>query len=139
MDVRLARLDELPQCQAVRHEVFVVGQGVPKAIEVDGRDGACVHAIARDGDRVVGTARLRQADGKAKAERVAVLAAMRGRGIGVRLMDVLEAEAARMGHAELVLHAQQAVVPFYERLGYEACGAPFVEADIPHLPMRKAL
>ena len=39
----------------------------------------------------------------------------------------------------MVLHARQTAVPFYERLGYETYGEPFVEVTIPHIAMRMAL
>ena len=48
-------------------------------------------------------------------------------------------EARKRGHWELVLHAQEEVVPFYEKLGYSAHGPSFLEANIPHRAMRKPL
>lgn len=137
--VRLAQPDELPACHEVRHAVFVLGQGVPASLEVDGRDADCVHAVARLGDRVVGTARLRDHQGHAKAERVAVLADQRGTGLGLRLMHTLEDAARSRGYSAVHLHAQMPVVPFYERLGYVAEGEVFEEAGIEHLAMCKAL
>lgn len=143
MTARLARPDELPRCARIRHEVFVVGQGVPTTLEADGRDAACLHFVAEVDGEIVGTARLRRVGPEgaplAKAERVAVLEAFQGRGLGRRLMEVFEAEAERRGFSAVVLHAQRSVVGFYERLGYEARGAPFFEADIEHVEMLKAL
>lgn len=139
VEVRQAHPSELPTLHAIRREVFVVGQGVPADLEVDGRDGDCAHAIALVDGVAVGAARLRTVDGHGKAERVAVLASHRGQGLGVRLMAVLERLAREAGHTELVLHAQWPVVPFYTRLGYEGYGEPFVEAGIRHLAMRRAL
>jgi cystathionine beta-lyase len=130
---------DLELCRRVRHEVFVLGQGVPEALEVDGLDPECAHFVARLDARVVGTARLREADGAAKAERVAVLAAARGAGAGRALMRALEAEASRRGYACVVLSAQEAVIPFYERLGYQVESERFIEAGIPHRKMRKWL
>ena len=54
-------------------------------------------------------------------------------------MNGLEEEAHRRGHAELILHAHEEVVPFYENLGYTAHGPGFVEANIPQRAMRKPL
>lgn len=134
-----ATADDLPHCFAVRTEVFTAGQGVPAEIERDGRDDEAVHVVARVRGAVVGTARLRAVHGAAKAERVAVLAAFRGHGVGAGLMAALERIAAAQHADELALHAQAAVVPFYERLGYAPVGAPFVEANIPHQAMAKRL
>lgn len=130
---------ELSTCLEIRREVFVRGQGIAPRIELDGLDGECVHFLAHLDGRAVGAARLREPEGRAKAERVAVLEPQRGLGVGRALMDAVEAEALRRGHAELSLNAQAEVVPFYERLGYTAHGDPFEEAGIPHRAMSKPL
>jgi methyltransferase (TIGR00027 family) len=136
--VRRAREDEIERCRAVRREVFVAEQGVPLEEEMDAHDADAAHFVALQADEVVGTARLRSlADGALKAERVAVRRPFRRRGVGRALMQALE-DAAR-ARGELVLNAQTAVEPFYERLGYRGEGPEFVEAGIPHRGMRKRL
>jgi predicted GNAT family N-acyltransferase len=137
---------DLDAAIAVRHEVFVEGQGVPPERELDGRDDEATHFLARDGDEVVGTARLREYhDGEgeeprtAKVERVAVLESRRGEGWGARLMAAVEDHARDAGYEQVYLHAQVPVVDFYERLGYEAHGEEFEDAGIPHREMTKAL
>lgn len=138
--VSRATAEDLPDCIEVRRVVFVEGQGVPLDLEVDGLDPACTHFLARRDGRVVATARLRATEtGDLKAERVAVLPAWRGLGLGLALMEAVEAEARRLGSRRLVLHAQEAVIPFYRRLGYQGRGEGFVEAGIPHLHMEKEL
>ena len=137
--IEIVAADALPRCHAIRHIVFVEGQGVPEPHEVDGLDEECVQLLLQCDGADAGTARLREIDGTAKAERVAVLADARGRGLGRRLMDALEAEARRRGFAELVLHAQVGVIAFYEKLGYVPEGERFVEAGITHQAMRKKL
>ena len=139
--ISIARVgpSELATCLDIRREVFVREQGIAEEIEIDGLDTTCVHILARLEGAAVGTARLRNADGRAKAERVAVLASKRRLGVGRALMDALEAEARRLGHSELLLHAQEDVVPFYRCLGYVAHGSSFLEASIPHRAMTKGL
>ncbi len=136
---RIAATDELPLCMEIRRRVFTLGQGVAPDIELDGLDGECAHFVAFADGVAIGTARLREVEGSAKAERVAVLEEQRGSGIGRELMRVLEAEASARGFEELVLHAQADVVEFYTKLGYRLTGELFYEADIPHRPMAKDL
>jgi predicted GNAT family N-acyltransferase len=138
--------DGLDAAIAVRREVFVEGQGVPEDRELDGRDDEATHFLARDGDEVVGTARMREYhDGEgedprtAKVERVAVLESRRGEGWGAELMAAVEDHARDQGYDRVYLHAQVPVVAFYERLGYEAHGQEFEDAGIPHREMTKAL
>jgi len=139
LTVRVATTDELRACLEVRYRVFVIGQDVPLDEEVDGLDPECTHFVARVGDQVVGTARLLVSAGVAKAQRVAVLAAWRGHGVGRALMDALEAAAAESGHAELVLSSQVEVITFYERPGHRAEGPVYLDAGIEHRTMRRRL
>lgn len=127
---------------AVRHEVFVEGQGVPEALEVDDHEheAATTHFVAYDGGAPIGAARMRRLDdATVKAERVAVLADRRGEGWGRRLMDRLEREAAAAGATRVRLHAQTPVEAFYHRLDYRTTSEEFEEAGIPHVEMEKAL
>ena len=135
-----------PDALAVRREVFVAEQGVPESRELDGKDDEATHLVAADGDRPIGTARIRRyddgatgGDEAAKVERVAIVEDRRGEGLGRELMDEAEALAAASGYDRIVLHAQLSVVPFYERLGYEPVGGVFEDAGIDHREMRKPL
>lgn len=120
----------------IREAVFVREQGVPAAIEQDGRDGDCAHVLAESaaGD-AIGTARLLP-DGR--IGRMAVLPAWRSRGVGRALLARLLEVAAARGLDEVFLHAQRPVVGFYERLGFRSEGEEFLEAGIPHRRMRLA-
>lgn len=133
--VTVAGTDRLDECLAIRRVVFIDGQNVPESLEVDGLDPECMHFIAELDGRAVGTARLRfKADG-GKVQRVAVLAECRGLGIGRDLMLALHRAALHAGVTHLELHAQEAVIGFYEDLGYVSVGDRFVEADIVHQAM----
>lgn len=131
--------DALPRCHAIRHAVFVEGMGIPDELEIDGLDDECLQLLLQRDGTDLATARLRVYEGAAKVERVAVLAHARGLGLGRALMDAVEVEARQRGFAEVVLHAQEAVVPFYRKLGYTTEGKRFTEAGIPHRAMRKQL
>ena len=135
--VRVASVAERGLCFGIRRRVFVHEQRVPLAEDQDGLDEDAVHFLASLDGEPVGTARLRVAGGTAKAQRVAVLPDLRRGGVGRALMAAVEAEAHRRGLAEVVLHAQVPVIPFYERLGYTAEGDVFFEAEIPHRRMRR--
>lgn len=138
---RLADGASLEDAFDVRTEVFIEGQDVAEALEMDGKDDGARHVVAYDGDRAVGTARLRSPDpGVAKVERVAVLDEYREQGVGVALMREIEAIAREEGRDRAVLHAQTRVEGFYEKLGYERdSDEVFEEAGIPHVAMAKSL
>jgi len=125
----------------LRRAVFELEQGVPMAMGGDASDDAALHVLARNRFGLpVGTGRLMaEAPGRARIGRLAVLAALRGSGVGAELVRTLAAAARARGECEVVLAAQASAVRFYERLGFSPEGASFIEAGRPHQEMVRAL
>ena len=64
----------------------------------------------------------------------------RGRGYGIRILEGLEAEAARRGAHKVVLNARDNVTEFYARHGYAIVGkAETLFGVIRHVRMAKSL
>lgn len=117
----------------VRESVFVMEQHVPAALEWDGIDAECIHALAVSQDgQAIGTGRLLR-DGH--IGRMAVLREWRGQGVGKQLMKFLMTEARNRHYPHLLLNSQVSAVPFYEHFGFVTRGDEFDEAGIPHLEM----
>lgn len=123
--------------RSVRFAVFVAEQDVPPEIEIDDRDPFCVHVLAFEDGTPVGTGRIDLAAGK--VGRLAVLAKVRGRGLGAGLMNSLHGIASDNSLSHVWCHAQVMAVPFYERMGYRVTGEPFDEANIAHVRMERVL
>jgi predicted GNAT family N-acyltransferase len=121
------------EAKPIRFEVFVDEQRVPADIELDEHDPGCMHAVAYEDGRAIGTGRL-LADGH--IGRMAVLKAWRGRGAGRALLRALVDEARRRGDREVLLSAQVHALGFYRAEGFEPEGAVYDEAGIPHQAMR---
>lgn len=140
LEVRLADDAARPAMHALRHDVFVRGQGVPEQIERDEHDATADHAVALRDGRVVGTGRLLlRADGTGSIGRMAVTADERGAGVGAAVLRRLEEQAVERGLVGVELHAQIDARGFYERAGYTAVGEVYLEAGIEHVTMRKPL
>ena len=138
--IRCRRGEAPAEAREIRRRVFVEEQRVAPEEEWDSHDEAgapTLHFVAHDGERALGCARLRAVDDAAKIERVAVLRESRTHGLGRALMEAAETAAWRRGERRLVIHAQVAVIPFYERLGWRALGPEFDEAGIAHRKMEK--
>ena len=129
----------IPAALALRHEVFVVEQGVPAELEYDEFDESATHLVALRGGEVIGTLRMLVDGAAMKVGRVAVSADARRSGIGTQLMQHAADSAVARGLREIVLHAQLSVLGFYRQLGYREEGAVFEEAGIPHVTMRRTL
>lgn len=124
----------------LRRKVFLGEQGVSPEEEFDGLDGESTQVVGLDDSGVIATCRLRYLDGSTcKLERMAVERRLRKLGVGNRLLVGAEAEARQQGVAEMLLHAQRRAEPFYASNGYVAEGDTFLEAEIEHVRMRKAL
>ena len=121
----------------VRRQVFVEEQGISGQLEFDGLDEEAIHMAVKNGDSVIGTARVRfLADGQAKIERMAILKPFRRKGIGRGVISFLIGELKNRQAKYVILHAQHDVVPFYRSCGFEEVGNPFWEAGIKHLRMQ---
>ena len=144
MDTLICKLvtsdEELREAFAVRRQVFVEEQGVTEDEEYDGLDSEALQIVVKDGERVIGTARVQfPAANEAKIERMAVLKPFRNKGIGSRIMDFLHKELGNRQVEEVVLHAQYPVIAFYRSCGFEETGSPFREAGIKHIKMQRRL
>jgi predicted GNAT family N-acyltransferase len=73
---------DLKKAQEIRHEVFVIGQKVPVADEIDAYENKCHHYLAFYNNNPAGAARWRITENGVKLERFAVLKEFRGNGAG---------------------------------------------------------
>jgi putative acetyltransferase len=89
-----------------------------------------------DGGRAVGCGGIARFDNaRGEVKRMYVVPEARGRGLGRRLLDELEAEARRLGYASVVLETgdrQQEAVGLYESTGYERipCYPPYDSREL---------
>lgn len=98
-----------------------------------------VHILALDGADVVGCVLFHRQGESGRLYQMAVLPEYRSRGIGTRLVEALERLARSWGMAQIYLHGRDYAVGYYERLGYQKVGDPFIEVTIEHFKMEKML
>ena len=142
IDVRLGDWATLgTHAEAIRTEVFIDEQRIPKEMEWDEADRHCVHAVAfnRLGMPLATGRLLQEAPRIARVGRMASLQSLRSSGVGRRVLDALIEAARARGDTEVVLHAQTSAMPFYARAGFASRGAVFEEAGIAHIEMMRAL
>jgi predicted GNAT family N-acyltransferase len=132
--------EEVTAIQEIRIKVFQQEQGVEPALEFDGKDEISTHLIACLDEKPVGTTRIRYLDEKtAKIERLAVLPTARGQGIAKQIMEKSLQIIASKNIPEVIVHSQEYIKNLYLKLGFIPEGEIFLEADIPHLKIRKKL
>jgi YbgC/YbaW family acyl-CoA thioester hydrolase len=125
----------------LRRAVFVDEQGIPESEEWDAADATALHAVAINAlGQAVGTGRLLAAEpGVGKIGRMAVHRALRGTGVGARVLAALIEAARTRGDHTLRLSAQRTAMGFYQRQGWQCVGEPYDEVGIPHQAMERRL
>ena len=107
---------------------------------MDGLDDEATQVVALDESGIIATCRLRYPEaGVCKLERMVVEGRYRKLGVGARLLDWCEEEGRAAGAKTMVLNSQLRVQDFYGSHGYEPEGETFLDADIEHIRMTKAL
>ena len=116
----------------IRKKVFVEEQDVPIEIEIE-HENESFHVICFLDESAVATGRWRKTKHGIKLERFAVLKEYRNLGLGSKIVDFILTQVSL--DDTIYLHAQEAVVNFYEKLGFKVFGEQFVEAGINHSKM----
>jgi predicted GNAT family N-acyltransferase len=124
---------------ALRFEVYVDEQAVPKELELDEWDENAQHfAAVIDGD-VAGTIRVSRRPVAARLGRLAVARPYRRQGIASRLMTRAVDCALLMGVKRAELDAQVRLIEYYGKFGFQPVGKTFYDAGILHIRMVRDL
>jgi len=104
-----------------------------------------IHIAAVDGDEVIGTCFIyREAcpwrSGPAwRLRSMATAESRQGTGVGSAVLAGVVSYIAEHGGGTLWLHAREVAVPFYSRHELVLQGEPYVENDLPHRNMWRAV
>lgn len=131
---------ELYQLLRLRSEVFVVEQQCI-FLDMDNKDQQCWHLLGWHGQHLVAATRLVPPGisyDEMSIGRVVNAPGARKLGIGRALMKrSAEACYELWGEAPIRIGAQRYLESFYQSLGYEIAGEPYLEDGIPHVEMLK--
>ena len=131
---------EYDQTVALRNEVLRMPLGLAFSEEELHEEKDSFHLALREGAELVACLVLKPLDERCiKMRQLAVRDNAQGKGFGRELVNYAHSLAKERGYAEIVLHARETALGFYEKLGYQVEGNPFTEVGLPHLDMRKKL
>ena len=131
--------EDLEKTFSIRIAVFVEEQGVAKELEIDSHEKEATHIALWKDNKIIGTARWRAVDSKAKFERICVLPEYRKFHGGKLLVEELEKLAKAAGFSQAILHGQVQAEKFYKKLGYKVTTEPYMEDGISHETFEKNL
>lgn len=132
---------DMAKAMKIRSDVFLVEQKVAPELEFDEIDFTATHYLISLFDKPIGTLRvIVEEPDHYHIGRVAILKEYRGKGYGRKLLYYVEKKLSQF-HAPLVIEltAQIQALSFYQKLGYKEYGETFIEADIPHIKMKKCI
>ena len=136
MDIKVqivANAEEMKIVRDIRHQVFIVEQNVPQHVEIDQFEDLARYLLATLDGQFVGTARWRKTTKGIKLERFAVLKENRTYGVGRALVEFMLEKV--INEAVVYLHAQDHVIIFYKKFGFQPVGDYFYEGGISHQEM----
>lgn len=128
------------EMKALRLEVLLNPIGVPASYIDPKKEAADLLIAAFEGDKMIGCCILTKVDANClQLRQMAVDTKNQGTGVGAAIIEFAEEEARKRGYQQLIMHARDAVIPFYEKCGYHIVGDQFFEVSIPHHRMQKEL
>jgi len=141
MAVKVAQnMEDLMQAFAVRAAVYMCEQGSPYAEEFDGNDFTATHIIGTVGPEPAAAMRIRYFADFAKLERMAVRKEFRRSGITPDVIHFAVELCRRKGFRKLYGHAQERLVPYWERHGFKSMAKPaFVFSDHKYVEIERDL
>ena len=91
--------------------------------------------------QIIGVGRLdRIAAQTAQVRFMAVAENQQGKGIGKAIMDEMESVSKAGKHLQIIMHAREIALPFYQKLGYQLDGpSHLLFGEVQHFLMHKTL
>lgn len=130
-------LDELYAILQLRCGVFMLEQRII-CQDMDEVDKISYHIFVNDdGGRMLAYLRVFETGGEVHVGRVLTAGCVRGKGLGRVIVErALSVAEENFSGLPIVLHSQEQVVGFYEKLGFEVCSQRFMEEGVPHFKMK---
>lgn len=121
----------------LRRAVLMDEMKISAALDGDANDSAAGHVVATNRlGQALATGRLTSAgQGAWQIGRIAVTRTMRGTGLGHSVVEKLMKMARERGASTVVVSSLLAGRGFYERLGFRATSAPYLDGAVDHIDM----
>lgn len=130
--------DQILKNFQIRLEVFNKEQNVPYELDIDLAEfNGEMFLYTNECEEYVACARIIYEGDRVHLGRIAVLKEYRGKGYATKMILSIERIIQTLGIKEVYIEAQMSAKAFYEKLGYQSYGDVFMDANMPHIYMRK--
>ena len=132
--------DEYVQTVALRDEILRKPLGLEFCPKELAEENDSFHLVCRQDNMLAACVVLKPLPGQQiRMRQLSVRKALQGKGFGRLLVSFSESFAKDRGYREMILHARESAVGFYDKMGYQREGDRFFEVTLPHYAMRKRL
>jgi len=131
--------DANQEIMQLRHEIFVIEQGVPLELELEDCETDFLHLCKYQNNQLIAYARVSFKANQGHIGRVVVKKSLRKEGHGRDIMNYAENLVRLCQYKTIVLGAQLQAQNFYSKIGYIPFGDEYMDAGIRHINMKKQL
>lgn len=131
---------EYKQMVELRYQILRQPLGLAFSLEELEEENNDILIAAFDDEDMLGCCMLVPIDNNTlRVRQMAVKDNLQGKGIGASIMSFAENLARDKGYRNIVMHARDTAIGFYEKFGYKVRGDIFTEVNLPHHVMEKRL
>jgi len=131
---------EYKQMIALRMEILRKPLGLSFSDDELAKEKEDILIGAFDEDKILACCLLTKVDNATiKLRQMAVQNNLQGKGIGASMMSFAETVARDKGYKNLMMHARNTAIGFYEKFDFKVKGNEFIEVNVPHHVMEKRL
>ena len=131
---------EYAQAVALRYSILREPLGLNFSKEELENEKDNIHIAVFEDDELLGCCMLTKIDRQTlQLRQMAVKDNLQRKGIGASIMSFVETISRDKGYKNIVMHARDTAIGFYEKFGYKVVGEPFIEINLPHHKMQKRI
>ena len=131
----IKKATDFEKIREIRISVFQDGIGLSENDIFDADDTFLEQFVILDGQKIIGTFRLRSVDNSYKIERMGILHEYRSKGFGKASLIVIKSLAKKSNKKQIILDSIYDVKDFYAKSGFITIGNMYCKVGIPHIKM----
>ena len=131
----ILKTDDFAKIKHIRTKIFHDELELSYADIFDGDDEHLEQFLIVDGEKMIGTFRLRETSDSYKIERMGILSEYRLRGFGNLSLEEIKIYSKKMNKSKVILDSIYAVRKFYANSGFIPIGNVYLKIGIPHVKM----
>lgn len=131
----IQKTDNFAKVRDIRIKIFQKELGISNNDIFDSDDKFLEQFLITDGQKTIGTFRLRDMPGTYTIERMGILPEFRLKGFGKLSLEEIKTYSKKKGKTKIILDSIYRVKNFYSDSGFLTLGKKYSKVGIPHVKM----